>query len=186
MLYRHEGKVCDAVIRYLETHRGVKRDRCWSPDNEKHHFPVDLVCQMDDGSQWAFETTSIQAFEDEIKLNIHTADLIKPIIEALSSVLPHSEQYILYVPIQAPQGLNNKEIKEAQNAIIDWIRAHALALPVSEFDEPTKIDVTGVPFSLAICRCQKGNCFGRSALGPSPRRGRFEGVAEKSDQEGLS
>jgi hypothetical protein len=118
----HEGKACDAVLCYIEAHGGkCERDRICSPDQEGHAAPIDLACWID-GRLFAFEHTSIQSFENEVKIAKDAANFFKPIEKVLSSVLPRSEQYLLYVPVSATQelkGFKPRKIEQTQNAIID-------------------------------------------------------------------
>jgi hypothetical protein len=157
---RHEGKACDAVVRYIEAHRRIKRGSCWSPENEGHKYPIDLACQMDDGSQWGFEHTSIQAFENQIGLSIKATRFKDPIEKAMSQILPCSEQYILYFPLQEIEGLDKNRMEAVQNVIVDWLREVTPTLTISPsfgelLESQRQISVSGVPFPLSICRCQK-------------------------------
>jgi hypothetical protein len=100
----HEGKACDAVIRYLEAHGHTRRGKYYSPETDHHDAPIDLVCHIGD-RLWGFEHTSIQAFEGQIEVDLHFTKFIEPIEKALASILPLSEQYLLYVPIDATRTL---------------------------------------------------------------------------------
>jgi hypothetical protein len=66
--------------------------------------PIELACWID-GRLFGIEHASIQAFENQVKLSKDADDFFKPIEKAFSSVLPHSEQYVLYVPVTATQEL---------------------------------------------------------------------------------
>ncbi len=160
----HEGKACDAVIRFLEARDGTTCSEYWSPETEGHNAPIDLACLMG-GRLWAFEHTSIQAFEGQIKFAGDFAEFFKPIEKTLSSILLPSEQYVLYVPIEATQGLKKREIQKIQSAIVDWVRQTAPNLPASSsFGVPIssqrQVSVAGVPFRMSLCRCPEANAPG--------------------------
>jgi hypothetical protein len=158
----HEGKVCDAVLRFLEAHGHTKRDKCCSPETERHNAPIDLACYMDD-RLWGFEHTSIQAFEGQIEVDVHFRKFVSPIEKAFLSILPLSEQYVLYVPIDATQtlkGLTKQEKQKIRNAIVDWVSVIAPTLPgSSSFGAPIsahrQVSVAGVPFPMSLGRCRK-------------------------------
>jgi hypothetical protein len=153
----HEGKACDAVLCFKEA-QGTRceRDTIWSPEREGHAAPIDLYCRID-GRLFAFEHTSIQAFKDQVKQAKDAAKFFKPIEKDLSSILPRSEQYALYVPATATQelkGFKPRKIKQTQGAIIDWVRERASTLPVSSwFGELNWQDAAGVPFHMSLRKC---------------------------------
>ncbi len=79
------------------------------------------------------------------------------------SILPLSEQYVLYVPIDATQtlnGLTEQEKQKIRNAIVDWVSMIAPTLPASSsFGAPIsahrQVSVAGVPFPMSLGRCRK-------------------------------
>ncbi len=134
-----------------------ERDTIWSPEQKGHKFPIDLACWID-GCLIAFEHTSIQAFENQVKLSIDAADFFKPIEKTLSNVLPHSEQYVLYVPVTATQGLKGlkpRKIKQTQNAIINWISEVAPTPAVSSWPGVLIWQSAEVPFPMSLCSAGK-------------------------------
>ena len=153
----HEGKACDAVLCYIEAHDGTRcdRDKICLPELEGHKFPIELTCQIE-GRLLAFEHTSIQAFENQVELSIHAAAFFKPIERTISSVLPHSEKYMLYVPVTATQelkGLTPRKKEQTRGVIIDWVRKLAPTLPVSPcFGKLNWQSVPGVPFPMCLCK----------------------------------
>ncbi len=158
----HEGKACDAVIRFLEARDHTKRDTCWSPETDGHNAPIDLACLMD-GHLWGFEHTSIQAFEGQIEVGLHFANFVKPIEKAVSSVLAPSEQYVLYIPMDATQklrGLTEQERQKIRNAIVAWVCTIAPKLPASSssgvpLSAQRQVSVAGIPFPMSLGRCRK-------------------------------
>jgi hypothetical protein len=154
----HEGKACDAVLCYIEARDSTRcdRDKICLPDHVGYKAPIDLACRID-GRLFAFEHTSIQYFKNEFKLAKDAANFFKPIEKNLSSILPRSEQYVLYVPVTATQelkGFRPRKIEQTQNAIIDWVRELAPILPVSSwYGKLTWQCVAGVPFHMSLCKC---------------------------------
>jgi hypothetical protein len=151
----NEGKACDAVIRYLETHNGGKRQDVRLPDKDGHLDPVELTCLLN-GRLFAFEHTGIEPFEGQIQLGEHAAAFFKPIIDKLSNILPHTELYELYVPVDATRGLGSRDISGIQDKIIEWICAVAPMLPFNRTGRlvsPQKnVSVPGIPFPLSLYR----------------------------------
>jgi hypothetical protein len=158
----HEGKACDAVIRFLEAHGHSKRGQYWSPETDGHNAPIDLACYID-GRLWGFEHTSIQAFEGQIEVDLHFENFVKPIEKTLSTVLTPSDQYVLYVPLNATRILKastKQEIQKIRNAMIEWVISTAPKLPpTSSLGMPVRaqrqVTVAGVPFPVSLARCQK-------------------------------
>jgi hypothetical protein len=92
-----------------------------------------------------------------VKLSKDADDFFKPIEKAFSSVLPHSEQYVLYVPVTATQelkGLKPRKIKQTRDGIVDWVREVAPTLPVSPyFGALTWQSAAEVPFRMSLRNC---------------------------------
>jgi hypothetical protein len=153
----HEGKACDAVLCSMAARYGrrCERNKIWSPEREGDPIPIDLACWID-GQLFGFEHTSIQAFENQVKLSEDANDFFKPIEKALSSVLPRSEQYVLHVSVTATQelkGLRPRKIEQTRDAIIDWVREDAPTLPVSSDLALTWQSAAEVPFRMSLCKC---------------------------------
>jgi hypothetical protein len=124
--------------------------------NETGKVPIELACWID-GRLFGIEHASIQAFENQVKLSKDADDFFKPIEKAFSSVLPHSEQYVLYVPVTATQelkGLKPRKIKQTRDGIVDWVREVAPTLPVSPyFGALTWQSAAEVPFRMSLRNC---------------------------------
>jgi hypothetical protein len=151
----HEGKACDAVLRYIEARDGGQRSKLSFPDREGHSYPVELTCWLS-GKLYALEHTGIEPFSEQIALGEHSATFFKPITERLTRMLPPPDTFELYVPVDATRGLKARLIASIQEAIACWVEAEAPSLPVSPVGRLMgplqKLSVPGVPFPLSLYR----------------------------------
>jgi len=103
MLKFNEGKVCEAIIRHLESRERGTRAELYSPEKENHSAPVELVWSI--GSQlFALEHTGIEPFAGLMKMAAEEDRHFGPIKVALANVVPCSETWDLNVPAKALQG----------------------------------------------------------------------------------
>jgi hypothetical protein len=74
--------------------------------------------------------------------------------------LPASEQFELLVPVTASLDLKRRELRKAQNAIVEWVAATASSLPIAPLGRyVTPIQYTtlpDVPFDVALARMADG------------------------------
>ncbi len=71
----HEGKVCDAVLRFLEVHGHTKRGKCWSPEADRHNAPIDLACYMAD-RLWGLSIQVFRHLKGRLQLTYIFASLL--------------------------------------------------------------------------------------------------------------
>jgi len=151
----HEGKACDAVLRFIEAREGTTREAVRCPDREGHSDPVELTCLLN-GSLFAFEHTGIEPFSRQIELGKHAAAFFQPIEEALAAILPHTELFHLHVPVDATRGLKPRNIPTIRQNIVAWVQAVAPTLPLNtraRLTSPQRnVSVTGVPFPMSLYR----------------------------------
>jgi hypothetical protein len=83
----NEGKVCDAVVGYLEHRAAVSRRNCRNPEAERHHAPIDFACHIGN-TLFAFEHTGIEPFENYISFQNYVHHYLDPVSEMLAGALP--------------------------------------------------------------------------------------------------
>ena len=154
MLTYNEGKVCDAIIGYLEAREGAQRTGLRSPEEELHTDPVELVWTL--GSQlYALEHTGIEPFEGHVQLEAKAKLHFDPIREMLAGALPPGVVE-LHLPAKAMQGLKKPAIREIQQAIADWVRVTVPTLATRQYSDYIgdigPVTVPGVPFKLRLFR----------------------------------
>jgi hypothetical protein len=71
----HEGKACDAVVRYLERREGAARANLRFPERERHPASVELLCTIG-GHLFALEHTGIEPFAGYMQLQRDAARII--------------------------------------------------------------------------------------------------------------
>src|SRR5260370_15720387 len=151
----HEGKACDAVLRYIEVRDATTRDAVRCPDREGHGGPVELTCLLN-GRLFAFEHTGIEPFAGQIELGRHASAFFQPVEQALAATLPHTEFFHLHVPVDATRGLRPHNIPTVQRKIVEWVQAVAPTLPLDprgRLVSPHKnVSVPGVPFPMSLYR----------------------------------
>lgn len=157
MLTFNEGKVCEAIIRYLETREGARRADLRSPEQEHHAFPVELVFKI--GQQlFALEHTGIEPFEGHMQLEGEASRHIEPIRAALADALPPNGVFELHIPAKALQGRKAREIWEIQESIVAWVKQTAPTLPIKQYADYIgnimPVTPPGVPFALTLYRFQ--------------------------------
>jgi hypothetical protein len=175
----NEGKAIDAVLRQIEAREKLFRlDDGHSPDDLHDADPerrVDYVCTV--GKQlYAFEHTGIEPFENQIEMEVHNANLFRPIIERFDNRTSDAEYWELMYPVEAAIGLDGARIKQVQSALIDWIEANWIALPLTRYGDKypyssQRETIPRVPFGLSLYRWslsdfQNSPLSGRLRLGP--------------------
>jgi len=151
----NEGKVCDAIMRHLEARESAPRADLRSPEKERHRSPVELVCRI--GQQlFAFEHTGIEPFEGHMQMEAEAKLHVEPIRVALIGALPSAEVFELNIPAKAFQGRKKREVRQIQEAIVDWVKRTAPALPIKRYadyiGDVKPIAPTGVPFPVTLYR----------------------------------
>lgn len=128
----HEGKVPDAVIRTVEERDGVKLSDLRNPDSEKNAVPIDPPCKLGDVLV-APEHTGIEAFPDQVRLNIEAAKLFDPVIAQLEGFARRDECIQLLVPIDATTALKGTRISDVQDVRLAGVMETAPMLPQSRY-----------------------------------------------------
>jgi hypothetical protein len=123
----NEGKACDAVLRHLEAREGTARSKIRWPEEEHHAGPVELVCNIG-SALYALEHTGIEPFEGLVQLNQEAERVFGPIEAAVSAVVPDGEVWRLSLPALGLQGRSGREVRQAREALIDFIKNTAPTL----------------------------------------------------------
>jgi hypothetical protein len=151
----NEGKACDAVLRHLEARERAARSNIRRPEEEQHAGPVELVCNVG-SALYAIEHTGIEPFENLIKLNQEAKRVFGPIEAAVSAVVPDGEVWHLSLPALGLQGRSGHEVRQAQEALIDFIKNTAPTLQLRPYADyrkgPPPVNITNVPFPVSLHR----------------------------------
>jgi hypothetical protein len=155
----HEGKCCDAVLKWLENRLGLQRSSLRSPEKEHDPAPVEFTCSF--GSQlFALEHTGVEPFEGHVRLQAEAERDFGPIYAAVAGRLPASDLFELQIPARAMQALTRRQRETAQAAVASWIITKAPAIPHTPFGRygrsPNVREAPpGVPFAIALHRFEK-------------------------------
>jgi len=154
MLTFNEGKVCEAILRYLERREGARRADVTSPEDDHHTDPVELTWRL--GSQlFALEHTGIEPFEGHVQLDAEAKRHFEPISAGLANALPHGV-IELHVPAKVMLGRSKTAIAGIQAALIDWIKHTAPTLPMRSYadyiGDIRPVSLPGVPFDVTLYR----------------------------------
>jgi hypothetical protein len=136
-LIDNERRACDAVVRALEAHGGIKRAGAYSPEDEKIGPPVEYVFELR-AQKHAVEHTVIEAFPGQIRANTDFASFVSPIEAALHGNLPPPGKFDLIFDIDPTQGLTAKMIAKAQAGITLWVAKNALDLHAEQPTQPDR------------------------------------------------
>ena len=137
MLTYNEGRVCDAIVRYLEAREGERRMGLRSPEEERHGDPVELIWKLE-SQLYALEHTGIEPFEGHVQMEAEAKLHFDPIKELLMNALPPGV-IELHVPAKAMQGMMKPVIREIQKAIADWVKATAPTLATRRYCDSAPI-----------------------------------------------
>ena len=155
----NEGKACDAVIKRIEAREGSARSNVQFPEQVNHAAPVELVCDIGEWT-YAFEHTGIEPFHGHVQLQVEAEAQLRPIKDALASALPMTENFELQIPLKAMEGLKGKNLKKAQQSIIEWVKKSASTLPIAgigRYVMPiSKVSLPDLPFEVSLHRSTTG------------------------------
>src|SRR6266581_1071519 len=133
----NERKACDAVIRSLERLAENSRSKGFSPEDAGAENDVEFVCDIGD-INYAFEHTTVEAFDGQIQGDKDFGSFVGPITQALDTKLPKPGLYHLYFPISPSSGMKPKVISRTQEEIIGWVSKTAVALHGEYTTEPAE------------------------------------------------
>lgn len=152
MLDFNEGKACDAIVRRLEEREGVSRSEMRWPEKEQHKFPVEVSFKL--GNQlFALEHTGVEPFPGHVEMENRAGHLYVPITNALKDTLGTESLFELYIPVNAFQNKNRLEIRNIQDALIDWVKITAPKMPKPSGRRGTSVgpkSVSRVPFQVSL------------------------------------
>lgn len=161
VLKLNEGTVCDAVVRLLEQREGLERTEVWHPETKKDG-DVELAWKLG-ASQYVMEHTGIEPFEGLIGMSADAENHFDPISAACAGLT--SDILELEIPARCMQDMKLRKIREAQGALIDWIRETGPKLPLRRYSDyigaDPAVSVPGVPFPVRLFRFEN--------LGTTPR-----------------
>lgn len=153
----NEGKSCDAVLRVLEAREGQARSAVRLPEQERHPAPIELACQIGD-TLFALEHTGIEPFAGHVQMTAEADRLFRPIETMLAGKLPPDDTFQLGLPVNALQGMKNRDLAQVQNALVAYVEAAAPAVPLAPYGRylPTirKVQPPGVPFAVRLDQFQ--------------------------------
>lgn len=154
MLTFNEGKVCEAIIRYLEAREKETRREVHSPESTNDDDPVELIWKL--GTQlYALEHTGIEPFDGHLKLEAEARHHFEPIKTALTDIVSN-DIIELHVPAKAMLGRSKADVAQIQTAIITWVRQQAPALERRSYanyiGDIRWVSVPDVPFAVRLFR----------------------------------
>ena len=123
----NEGKVCDAVVRFIENRTGEIRTQVRRPEMNGVGPPVDLRLKLD-AQEYAIEHTRIESFENQIRTGVIIKEIIGHIEKNISVPFPSSAYYELQYPVEV--SLPNRKSKRDRtlNNLVEWICANEKVL----------------------------------------------------------
>jgi hypothetical protein len=113
-----------------------------------------LVCNIG-GQLFAFEHTGIEPFEGLVQLNNEAERVFGPIEAAIDTVVPDGEVWVLALPALALQGRPGREIRRAQEALVEHIKSTAPTLTMrryADYRNAPPVNVANVPFPVTLYR----------------------------------
>ena len=150
----NEGKACDAVLRHLEAREGTARSKIRWPEEEHHAGPVELVCNIG-SALYALEHTGIEPFEGLVQLNQEAERVFGRLKPPSAPWCRTVRSGALSLPALGLQGRSGREVRQAQEALIDFIKKTAPTLqrrPYADYRGPPPVTITNVPFPVSLYR----------------------------------
>jgi hypothetical protein len=150
----NEGRVCHAVVRYLEHRESSAANDFRRPEREGHEYRVELTFQLND-RLFAMEHTGIEPFDGFMRLDAETARRVNRLVNRIAAKLPQTEEFTLVIPVEEFIRLKGKTLDLVQDALAQWVIETAPTLPVSEshrLARAPKISIPGVPFVVRLFR----------------------------------
>jgi hypothetical protein len=117
----NERKLCDAIARIIEVRTNSARTNSIVPERLGHKAPIDYAFQIQNQT-YAFEHTSVEAFEGQIGNGKNIETFLSPIREALDGAVPPPGIYYLNIPFETLVGVKRKTWPQIQRTIIQWAR----------------------------------------------------------------
>ena len=139
----NQYRACLAVLSILESREGSRPTEIRSPEVDGQGAPVELVAKL--GSrQFALEHTRVEAYEGQLEGGVHFENLLGPVAEKLSGLVPDSGFYELNVSVDALDGVKRHLVPKMQDKLIDWVRDKARDLDARvpeqlDRDAPTQV-----------------------------------------------
>ena len=76
-------------------------------------------------SSFAIEHTGIEPFPRQFELSAKDQSHFGAIRGRLTGVLPKTGHFVLHIPARATLDLDRKQLKEVQDALVDWVASRA-------------------------------------------------------------
>ena len=116
----NEGKVCDAVVRFLEKRTGAIRTQVRHPELDGAGPPVELRLKLDT-QEYAIEHTKIESFENQIKTGVIIDKILDHFKKNLPVPFPSPAYYELQYPIDICFPTRKAKRERALNNLVEWI-----------------------------------------------------------------
>ena len=132
MLKFDQVRVCEAIIRHLETREGHARADVHVRDHGASIAGADARVEMTFrlGDQlYALEHTGIEPFDGFVEMNNEAPRLFEPLQQSLSGLLDPQSTFELTMPLHALRGRKMSEVRKRQDALREWVLATAPAVP---------------------------------------------------------
>lgn len=151
----HEGKCCDAVLRWFEARLGIERADLRSPEKALDAAPVEFTFRLGD-QLYAIEHTGVEPFDGHVRLQAEAERDFGPIYSGVEGRLPADDLFQLHIPARAMQTITRRQRPAVQAAIVHWVLSKApylVRVPFGRVATPImKETPPGVPFVLSLHR----------------------------------
>ena len=115
----NEGRVCDAVVRCIETRTGEIRTHICYPEVDRVGPPVDLRLKLG-AQEYAIEHTRIELFDNQIKNEVIIKKIIDYFDKNITLSFPSQALYELLYPIDISLPDGNKRYRALKN-LAQWV-----------------------------------------------------------------
>ena len=131
----NEGKVCDAVVRFIEKRTGEIRTQVRRPELNGVGPQVDLRVKFS-AQKYAIEHTRVESFENQIRTGSIVEEIIGHIKKKNIVPFPSTAYYELHYPIDV--SLPDRKVKRdcALNNLVEWICTSEKILRRVKSDQP--------------------------------------------------
>lgn len=118
-----EKRALNIVRNLLSERLGIELSVVEKPDEKNRNTKdIDLLLKNGKNQHFAFEHTSIDAYEDQRGIQNNIYNFLKPIFNELKRVIPKDRYFKLIVPHEFIINLSNNKKKELRKKLIDWIK----------------------------------------------------------------
>ncbi len=116
----NEGKVCDAVVRFIEKQTDEIRMHIRHPEIDGVGPPVDLRLMLG-AQEYAIEHTRIEPYDNQIKTEVIIKEILDYFKENISLPFPSPAYYQLQYPFDVSLPNGKAKRNRALNNLVEWV-----------------------------------------------------------------